>query len=131
MPIEVNPMRFGGWCSSPDMAWYAFGINEYEYYFNRRKPDWETIFEEKSDSVYAIVILDNSTGIEGKDIAAFDYKKLLSEFKRPLDIRKADYKEYPLFGLLFCETSDEQSPEIRRILKSDLREFVKSRVNRN
>ena len=131
MPIEVNPMRFGGWCSSPDMAWYAFGINEYEYYFNRRKPDWETIFREKGNSVYAIVILDNSTGIEGKDIAAFDYKKLLSEFKRPLDIRKADYKEYPLFGLLFCETSDEQSPEIRRILKSDLRQYVKSRVNRN
>lgn len=131
VPIEVNPMRFGGWCSSPDMAWYAFSINEYEYFFNRRKPDWDTILEKKNDKVYAIVILDNSTGIDGKDIAAFDYDKLLADFRRPLDIRKANYKEYPLFGLLFCETDNEKSPEISRILRSDLRTYVKSRMLRN
>jgi hypothetical protein len=131
IPIEVNPMRFGGWCSSPDMAWYAFGINEYEYFFSRRKPDWDAILAQKTDSVHAILILDNSTGIDGKDIAAFDYDKLLSEFQRPLDIRKANFREYPLFGLLFCETTDENSPEIHRILKSDLKEYVKSRVTKN
>ena len=131
IPIEVNPMRFGGWCSSPDMAWYAFGINEYEYFFNRLKPDWDAILKKKGDSVHAIVILDNSTGIDGKDIAAFDYDKLLAGFQRPLDIRKANFREYPLFGMLFCETSDEKSPEIHRILKSDLRSYVKSRVVKN
>jgi hypothetical protein len=131
VPIEVNPMRFGGWCSSPDMAWYAFGINEYEYFFNRRKPDWDAILEKGNDKVYAIVILDNSTGIDGRDIAAFDYDKLLADFKHPLDIRKANYKEYPLFGLLFCETDNEESPEISRILRSDLRGYVKSRVLKN
>ncbi len=131
IPIEVNPMRFGGWCSSPDMAWYAFGINEYEYFFNRRKPDWDAILEKRNDKVYAIVILDNSTGINGCDIAAFDYDKLLADFQRPLDIRKANYKEYPLFGLLFCETDNEKSPEISRILRSDLRGYVKSRVLKN
>ena len=29
IPIEVNPMRFAGWCVT-DIAWYAFGINVYE-----------------------------------------------------------------------------------------------------
>ncbi len=131
IPIEVNPMRFGGWCSSPDMAWYAFGINEYEYFFNRKKPDWKNILQQKNDKVYAIVILDNSTGIDGKDIRSFNYKKLLSDFEKPLDIRKADFKEYPLFGLLFCETSDQNSPEINRILKSDLKEYIESTVAGN
>ncbi len=131
VPIEVNPMRFGGWCSSPDMAWYAFGINEYEYFFNRRKPDWEAILSGKGDSVHAIVVLDNTTGIDGKEIAAFEYEKLLAQFKRPLDIRKADYKTYPLFGMLFCETGDIRSPEMQRILKSDLREFARSRKTKN
>ncbi len=130
-PIEVNPMRFGGWCSSPDMAWYAFGINEYEYYFNRRKPDWESILNKMKNTVFAIVILDNSTGIDGKDIAAFDYDRLLSEFQRPLDIRKADFREYPLFGMLFCETSHEKAPEIEHILRSNLRKYVKPRTMNN
>jgi len=94
LPIEVNPMRFGGWCSSPDMAWYAFGINEYEYFFKRKRPDWESLLKEKGDSVHCIVILDNNTGIEGKNIQSFDYKKLLSDFEKPLDIRKTDFKEY-------------------------------------
>ena len=131
IPIEVNPMRFGGWCSSPDMAWYAFGINEYEYFLNRREPDWDAILEKGNDKVYAIVILDNSTGIDGRDIAAFDYDKLLAGFQHPLDIRKANYKEYPLFGLLFCETDNEKSSEITQILRSDLRNYVKSRVLKN
>ncbi len=130
-PIEVNPMRFGGWCSSPDMAWYAFGVNEYEYFFSRRKPDWEHLLKQKDNSVYAIVILDNSTGIDGKDIAAFDYDRLLSEFKRPLDIRKADFRKYPLFGMLFCETSHETDPEIERILRSDLRQYIRPRLLNN
>ena len=131
IPIEVNPMRFGGWCSSPDMAWYAFGINEYEYFFNRKKPDWKNILAQKDDKVHAIVILDNSTGIDGQQIQSFNYKKLLSDFEKPLDLRKADFKEYPLFGLLFCETSNQNSPEINRILKSDLKEYVESTVAGN
>jgi hypothetical protein len=131
VPIEVNPMRFGGWCSSPDMAWYAFGINEYEYFFNRKTPDWKQILANKDDKVHAIVILDNSTGIDGKHIRSFNYKKLLSDFEKPLDFRKADFKEYPLFGLLFCETSNQNSPEINRILKSDLKEYVESQVAGN
>ncbi len=131
IPIEVNPMRFGGWCSSPDMAWYAFGINEYEYFFNRQTPDWENILKNRNDKVYAIVILDNSTGMNGRDIAAFDYDKLLTGFRKPLSIRKANFKEYPLFGLLFCETDNEKSPEITNILRSNLRNFVKPRVLNN
>lgn len=131
IPIEVNPMRFGGWCSSPDMAWYAFGINEYEFFFNQQKPDWETILKNRGEEVFAIVILDNSTGIDGEDIAAFDYRKLLSDFSHPLDIRKTDFKKYPLFGMLFCKATDENAPEIRKILRSDLREYVNSRVGKN
>ncbi len=131
VPIEVNPMRFGGWCSSPDMAWYAFGINEYEYFFNRKAPDWKEILAKKDDKVHAIVILDNSTGINGNQIRSFNYKKLWSEFEKPLDLRKADFKTYPLFGLLFCETSNPNSSEINRILKSDLKEYVESTVAGN
>ena len=31
IPIEINPMRFAGWCTT-DLAYYAYGINIYEYF---------------------------------------------------------------------------------------------------
>ena len=32
LPIEVNPMRFGGWCTTADISFLAYGFNPYLYY---------------------------------------------------------------------------------------------------
>jgi hypothetical protein len=117
-------MRFGGWCSSPDLAHHAFEINIYEYFFNRETPDWDEILKNKDDKVTSIVILDNSTGIDEKDIESFNYDKFLEGFTEPLEMRKTNFQEYPLFGMLYCNTEKEDSPELMKILKSNLREFV-------
>ncbi len=39
-PIEFNPMRFAGWCTT-DLAYYAYGINVYECFWQQREPDWK------------------------------------------------------------------------------------------
>ena len=124
-PIEVNPLRFGGWCSTPDLAWYAFGINLYEYLFQQKTPDWNTILTGKENLVFSNIVLNNSTGTEGKNIRSFDYDKLLSDFEKPLELRKADFTKFPIFGFLFCETRMENMQELQRILMSDLKEYVK------
>jgi len=49
---------------------------------------------------------------------------LLSNFEKPLELRKIDYEEYPVFGFLFVETKEESIFELERILKSDLKEFI-------
>jgi len=38
LPIEINPMRFGGWCAT-DIAHHAYQINPYQYYFEQKEPD--------------------------------------------------------------------------------------------
>ena len=125
-PIEVNPLRFGGWCSTPDLAWYAFGMNLYEYLFQQKEPDWNTILNNKDGAVFSNIVLNNSTGIEGKNVLSFDYEKLLADFEKPLELRKADYSKFPLFGFLFCETRSRNMQELERILMSDLKEYVTS-----
>lgn len=123
-PIEVNPLRFGGWCSTPDLAWHAFGINLYEYLFQQKEPDWHLILNNKDGALFSNIVLNNSTGIEGKNVQSFDYKKLLADFEKPLELRKADYSKFPLFGFLFCETRKQNLAELNRILMSDLTEYV-------
>ena len=124
VPIEVNPLRFGGWCSTPDLAWHAFGINLYEYLFQQKQPDWNAILKGKEGLLYSNIVLNNSTGTEGKNISSFNYEKLLANFEKPLELRKADFKKFPLFGFLFCETRKQNMQELDRILMSDLKEYV-------
>lgn len=123
-PIEVNPLRFGGWCSTPDLAWYAFGINIYEYLFRQVTPDWKKLLKGREGLVYSNIVLNNSTGIEGKQIRSFDYEKLLGDFEKPLELRKSDFSKFPLFGFLFCETRQENMKELYDILYSDLTAYV-------
>jgi len=124
IPIEINPLRFGGWCTTADLTYHAYGFNPYVYYYSQLEPDWAEILKDKAGKLYSIIILDNSTGIDPALITSFDYQKLLADFENPLELRKFDYREYPVFGFLFTETSSINEKELSQILISDLKEFI-------
>ncbi|WP_321369384.1 ATP-grasp domain-containing protein [uncultured Desulfuromusa sp.] len=124
LPIEVNPMRFGGWCTTADISFLAYGFNPYLYYYEQKKPDWSQLLQGKEGKLYSVVVLDNSSGYEIDAIASFDYDQLLTKFKQPLELRKIDFQQYPVFGFLFTETEEQDFSELQDILKSDLREFI-------
>ena len=69
------------------------------FYYLQKQPDWTEVLKGKDGKLFSIVVLDNSTGIDGEGIASFDYDKLLSGFEKPLELRKIDYKKYPGFRL--------------------------------
>lgn len=126
VPIEVNPLRFGAWCTSADLMHYAFGINPYAMYINKEVPDWDRILAEADDGIYSIIILDNSTGIPAEEIHSFDYDKILNTLSQPpLELRKIDYHEYPIFGILFTRTDPQNYGEIESILHDNLKIFLK------
>ncbi len=124
IPIEVNPLRFGGWCTTADLAGMAYGFNPYEMYFSNQEPDWDVVLRDKENKTYNIFLLDNTTGLEGRDIYGFDYDKLSSRFSKVLDIRKVDYTLFPVFGFLFVEATAEESDVIEELLRSDLSEYL-------
>jgi hypothetical protein len=124
LPIEVNPMRFGGWCTTPDMSFMAYGFNPYLYYYEQKKPNWPELLKGKEGKLYSIIVLDNSTGVHADEIISFNYEKLLSKFERPMELRKIDYKKYPVFGFLFTETRADNFIELKNILDSNLKEFI-------
>ena len=127
LPIEINPMRFGGWCTTADISFMAYGFNPYLYYYSQQKPDWSKILKEKEGKLFSIIVLDNSTGINIDQIKSFDYDKLLSNFEKPMELRKINFREYPVFGFLFTETREENFIELKNILHSDLNEFISIR----
>jgi len=124
LPIEVNPLRFGGWCTTADLTWLAYGFNPYLYYADQHKPNWPELLKDKDGKQFCIIVLDNATGRPAAEIAGFDYDKLLTWFEKPLELRKIDFHQYPVFGFLFTETRDNAGAELQRILASNLTEFV-------
>ena len=123
-PIEVNPLRFGGFCTTADLSGHAFQFNSYEYFTEGKKPDWKTIFQNKIPKKYSIVVLNNNSGITAAEVSAFNYDLLENEFEKVMECRRLDIKKYPVFGFLFTETSLEKQAELERILNSDLRKYI-------
>ena len=124
VPIEVNPLRFGGWCTTADMTAVAYGFNPYLYYFNDRKPDWNDVFRHRADDVYSIIVLDNTTGVPASQINGFNYSGVGAALSCPLQIRPVDFRKHPVFGFVFARTSAHDMSELENMLNSDLTEFL-------
>ena len=124
IPIEINPLRFGGWCTTADLLGVAIGYNPYEYFLRNKKPDWEKVFEGKEMQKFSIIVLNNNSGLAPAKIENFDYKLLSADFENALLIRKLDVKKFSVFGFLFAETSPGNEEELSKILVSDLRKYI-------
>jgi hypothetical protein len=123
-PIEINPQRFGGWCTTGDLAWYAFEFNSYQYFLQNKKPNWDEIFKHTKNEIYSIVLLNNNSGLQPEEISHFDFDRLQQDLENILVIRKLDFNTYPAFGILFTETPEGNEKELKDILNSDLRKYI-------
>jgi len=127
VPIEINPLRFGGLCTTGDLLGVTLGFNSYKCFYENKKPDWDTIFKGKENKIFSVVILDNNSGIMPSDILRFKYSDLANDFENPVLIRDFDIDKYPLFGFVFAESASSNKKELNDILTSDLRKYIVSK----
>jgi hypothetical protein len=127
IPIEVNPLRFGGFCTTADLLGVTLGFNEYKCFCENKKPDWDTIFKGKENKIFSVIILDNNSGIIPSDILKFNYSNLAKDFEKPILIRELDINKYPVFGFAFIESAASNKKELNDILTSDLRKYIVSK----
>ena len=122
IPIEANPMRFAGWCTT-DVAKYAWGINVYEYYMNQLKPDWNKILSDINSTIYYFSMAEVPINIKKSKIKEFDYKKFLSNYSNILELRRIDPHKHPLFAVIFGSTNNLD--EVKRILEIKTSDYIK------
>lgn len=121
VPIEINPMRFAGWCVT-DLAYFAYGINVYEYYFEQKIPDWNKILNNLGDEFYYFTIAEVPLFIDREMIKSVDYDRFLKNISNPLEIRKINYLKHPIFAIVFAKTNDYS--EMSNILKKNMSDFI-------
>ena len=114
-------MRFCGWCIT-DIAQNAWNINVYEYFIQKKKPNWDEILESSSDEYFYFTIGDIPSYIDKKEIKRVDYEKYLNNISNPLEVRKIDYMIKPVFAIVFAKTTTLD--EIKKLLKLSMTDFI-------
>ena len=113
IPIEINPMRFAGWCTT-DVAKYAWGINVYEYFYYQKRPDWTSILSDTDRTMFYFSMAEVPVGTDRSSINKFDYESFLSNYSNVLEVRRINHKNNPLFAIVFG--SIDSMEEVEKIL---------------
>lgn len=121
IPIEINPMRFAGWCTT-DVAKYAWGINVYECFFNQQRPDWNTILTNAGKEVYYFSMAEVPSGQDRGKIQGFEYERFLANYSNVLEVRRINFKENPLFAIVFGSTKSKD--EVVKILSLKTSDYI-------
>ncbi len=121
IPIEVNPMRFAGWCTT-DVSKYAWGINVYECFFNQTRPDWNNILANAGKEVFYFSMAEVPYGIEKQRLKNFDYKGFLANYSNVLEVRRINPENNPLFAIIFGSTTSKD--EVIRILSLKTKDYI-------
>ena len=83
----------------------------------------------EQDKIYYVTIAQISNDIDLNRIESIDYESFLSNFSKPLELRKTDYKNYPVYAFMFAETTKDNFKEIEDNLMADLDKFIIMKEN--
>ena len=125
-PIEINPMRFGGWCAT-DLAHFAYGVNPYRCYLRGECPDWPSIAEKTAGRTTAMVVADLPSSVELAAIGSVDYDGFAARFSNVIELRPTDFNRYPVFAFTFVGVPTGDLSELHAVLAADLREHLRMR----
>jgi len=125
-PIEINPMRFGGWCAT-DLAHFAYGVNPYRCYLRGESPDWKHIAEQTAGRTTALIVSDLPSTVDLPAIESVDYKRFASRFSSVIELRPTDFNRYPVFAFTFVDVPSDDLSELHAVLGADLREYLRMR----
>jgi len=104
IPIEANPLRFGGF-GLADLARHAFGVNSYRNYFMDETPDWTAVIERDDKAFYAFIVgqRPDNFNIE-KEVV--DHSSYRATFTDLLEYVPIDVSRYRFFSTAFARSED-------------------------
>lgn len=107
VPIELNPMRYGGFGLS-DLTYNSFQHQPISAYFDNTSANWDAIWEIRKQNNYAWIL-----GYNGKDVDINEmppnhdeFTKFLSDNSSLIDYVKLDHKTNPVFALAYIYNQD-------------------------
>jgi len=119
IPIEVNPLRFAGMCLN-DLPRHTCGLLPVQAFFEGTRPDYATMWNGIEEDVFSFVVLDKPF----ETTRSIDFEAIKKHFHGVLETRDIKNPAMSIWGFLFTKTTPEHKDELKKILFSDLQEFM-------
>ena len=94
----------------------------YECFYNQKRPDWNTILANAKRGVFYFSMAEVPSDVARKNIKGFEYERFLANYSNVLEVRRINYKENPLFAIIFGST--ESKEEVIKILSLKTKDYI-------
>lgn len=121
VPIEINPLRFTGFCLN-ELQVFISGQHPMLSYLRGTHVTKEEMWRGKENLTYAFTVLDLPAGCEEK---AFDDEKFSADFPYVIDVRLVPDKTSGVAATVFLRTETANEAAFDRIMSLDMREYMK------
>lgn len=120
LPIEINPMRYGGMALGT-MVYHCLGVNPYATFANSSTIDWSAIWAspEHKDAVYAYMIAYNGKTVD-VTLRKPNIDKFTAEFTKVLKSNIYPYQNQLTFGTFVLKETKEH---LNHILQLDFDDY--------
>ncbi len=132
IPIEFNPLRFAGLCST-DLAFYAYKYKTYGVYLENEPfiapgvrvaaPGVACTNFKAIAKTYVMSLL--GAAPDAPSDKTFDAEAFKARFQEVLEFRPFDVNALGSYGFLFLASESPEAEELQFLLHSDLKEFLR------
>lgn len=122
IPIEINPLRFAGFCLN-ELQTHITGIHPVIAYFENIHISKEDMWKGRETDTYSFLVLERPTQAPAN--AVFDSAKFKASFSDVLEIREVKEAAVGVAATAFTRTDKAHEAELDRILTLDMMEFMK------
>lgn len=122
IPIEINPLRFAGFCLN-ELQTHITGIHPVVAYFENIHISKEEMWKGRENDTYSFLVLERPAKASAN--AVFDSAKFKASFSDVLEIREVKEAAVGVAATAFTRTDKAHEAELDRILTLDMMEFMK------
>ncbi len=121
VPIEINPLRFAGFCLN-ELQTHISGLHPVAAYLDNIHIEKEDMWKGKEKDTYSFLVLERPTDAPAQ--AQFDESRFRRDFSDVLEIRKVSDPAVGVAATAFIRTDPAHEEEFERILHLDMHNYM-------
>lgn len=122
IPIEINPLRFAGFCLN-ELQTHITGIHPVAAYLENVHITKEEMWKGREEDTYSFLVLERPAN--APQASEFDSDKFRNHFSDVLEIREVKEAAVGVAATVFARTSKDNIAELDEILTLDMCEYMK------
>ena len=122
IPIEINPLRFAGFCLN-ELQTHITGIHPVVAYLENIHISKEEMWKGRENDIYSFLVLERPA--KAPESSVFDSKKFKDSFFDVLEIREVKEASVGVAATAFTRTDKAHKAELDTILTLDMMDYMK------